>query len=224
MVETAERIEPIGENPDGLVEESEERIVRYADRPVTFEAYLDLRDDRLFELVDGVLMQKSMVQLEHEKLFSWTFRLLGDYVESRELGIVLGSRSAVRINDFGARLPDIFFVRSDRLAAVQDQSTVAAPDLVIELVSPHDRASQLIALESDYGSLGVSEILFVNEQKQHVRHLLCQGGDYVELDLTDGEWRSEAVDGFAVKVEWLLREPRPEVRRTADALVAAARP
>jgi hypothetical protein len=31
------------------------------------------------------------------------------------------------------------------------------------------------------------------------------------------------VDGFAVKVAWLLHEPRPEVRRTLDVLLAAAR-
>jgi Uma2 family endonuclease len=224
MIETPERIEPITNNLTGLTTESEQRVVRYADRPITFEAYLDIPDGgRLFELVHGVLMEKSMVQLEHEKLFSWIYRLLGDYVESRELGIVLGSRSAVRINDFGARLPEVFFVHRDRLGAVEDSSTVAAPDLVIELVSPSDRPSHLIALESDYRSLGVTEILFVDQRKQRVRRLLRNDDDYAEFDLTDGEWRSEVVDGFAVKVAWLLHEPRPEVRRTLDVLLAAAR-
>jgi len=37
---------------------------------------------------------------------------------------------------------------------------VEAPDLVIELISPNDRPSDIVVLEMDYRAIGVTEIVF----------------------------------------------------------------
>ena len=134
-------------------------MVHLAERPIPFPAFLDLSADRDVELVGGVMVEKMAAQLEHEKLFAWLDRVVGTYVSHRRLGILLGSRTAVEISAYGGRLPDLLFVRSDRLEIVRERAVYGAPDLVIEIVSPNDRASDLIALETEYRGLGVPEIL-----------------------------------------------------------------
>lgn len=219
MVGTLER-----RDPDGLVEERDDSVVRIAEGPITFEEFLEVADPKTWvELIDGRLMEKPMVQYEHEKLEMWIVTVLNGYVRDLGLGVVLGSRSAVRINQFGARLPDIFFVSRERESHIERLATMTAPNLVIEIVPPGDRRGHLVALEADYRSLGVDEILFIDQQRKGIRLLRKRGAEYEVTLLTGGEWRSETVEGFAVDVDWLLNEPRPSEATTLFALLAAAR-
>jgi Uma2 family endonuclease len=81
-------------------------------RPITFGEFLDMEGlDGHTELIDGVVVERSMVQLDHEKLLHWIYNVLSLYVDDLQLGIVLGSRTAVEIHPFRGRLPDLLFVR-----------------------------------------------------------------------------------------------------------------
>ena len=198
----------------------EGRVVRYGERPISFTAFLDLAEGDALELVDGVLVETKVVQLTHEKLFAWLSRVLGLYVSERSLGIVLGSRTAVEISRYGGRLPDIVFVRHERLEIVREKAIYGPPDLVIELVSPSDRPSDLIALETDYRSLGVAEIVFIDQQKRRVRILRQREQDYVEAVQETGEFRPETVEGFDLQMEWIFNEPRPSELGIVTALLS----
>jgi Uma2 family endonuclease len=198
----------------------EGRVVQYSDRPIRFDAFLQMSGDSNLELVNGVMVEKMAVQLTHEKLFTWLLTLLNLYTRRTKAGIVLGSRTAVEISAFGGRLPDILFVRQDRLDIVREKAVFGAPDLVIEIVSPNDRPSDIIALETDYRLIGVPEIWFIDPQKQYVRILRKREEDYIDEVLTAGRLSSEAVVGFHIEVEWLLREPRPDEFDTLTQLLS----
>ena len=76
----------------------EETIKWVWNRPVTFDEFLDQFGPKDYvELVDGVAVEKPMVQLEHEKLYGWLYIVLGLYAKARGLGMQLGSRTAVQI-------------------------------------------------------------------------------------------------------------------------------
>jgi len=81
---------------------------------------------------------------------------------------------------------------------------------VIELISPHDRPSDRIALETDYRAIGVPEIIFIDQQKQNVLVLRKGENDYEELELTSGTLSPAAIPGFAIQLDWLFHEPRPD--------------
>src|SRR5687768_7104222 len=145
----------------------EQLVSRVGPRPMTFEEFLDYcGPDDDFELIDGALVERKMVQLEHEKLFGWLYMVLGLWIRSKSFGILLGSRSAVKISDYRGRLPDLFFVPTARLDTVQEKATYGPPDLVIEILSPSDRASDTIARETDYKGIGASEIVFIDQRKR----------------------------------------------------------
>jgi Uma2 family endonuclease len=189
-------------------------------RPLTFAEFLELfgpKDD--VELIDGVVVEKSMVQLDHEKLVGWLYHVLILCVEERSLGMVLGSRTAVQINQFRGRLPDLLFVHQDRIEIMQQKAVYGAPDLVIEVSTPNDRASDVIALETDYRAIGVAEIVFIDQRKQRVRVLRKQESDYVEAALPEGCLVLQTLGGLRLDAEWLFTEPRPAIRSTVDALL-----
>src|SRR5579871_4243537 len=108
----------------------EGRIVWTSERPITFEQFLDLSGNIDMGLIDGVLVQQEEARLmSHERLFGWLICLLSGYVQYKGLGIVLGSRTAVEIGAYGGRLPDILFVRQERMDIVRQKAIYGAPDL-----------------------------------------------------------------------------------------------
>ncbi len=181
-------------------------------RPLTFEEFVRMfGEDDDVELVDGMVVQRVAAKDIHEDLFRWLFVLLTDYAEIKGLGIVRGSRTAVKITEHRGRLPDIVFVRKENAHIVQEDGIFGAPDLVVEIWSPGDRLSDMLAKEADYKSIGVSEIWFVDQQKRQVRVLRKGKEGYEEKVMKRGVLRSEVVEGFWVNVEWLFKRPLPNV-------------
>ncbi len=177
-----------------------------ADGPIDFESWLEHAFDMDTELIRGVMVDRMAAQYPHEWIFAWLFSILNSYVRHRKLGVVLGSRSAVKISDNDGRLPDILFVRADNTAIIQNRAIYGTPDLVIEIVSKNDRPYNLVPLELDYRSIGVSEIVFIDPQKKRVRHLLKTESGYEEAILSVGKLEFASVIGFWVEVEWLFAD------------------
>jgi Uma2 family endonuclease len=194
-------------------------------RPITFDEYLSLFEgtEGHVELTEGSVKERSMVQLDHERVLLWLFHLAGLYAEELGLGSVFGSRTAVQISQFRGRLPDLLFVRRERAHILQQKAVYDAPDLVVEVLSSGDPQADVVALEADYPSIGVAEIVFVDRRRQRVRILRKRDTDYEEVELTDGDLALETLPGFHVQVAWLLGDERPPVRLTLDALLAGAR-
>lgn len=128
-----------------------------------------------------------------------------------------GSRTAVEVHKYRGRLPDLLFVR--RRSIVQRKGVYGAPDLIVEIVSPPDRPSDVMALESDYCNLGVEEIWFIDQPRQRVRALRKGRKSYSEEVLTEGILKSKAIEGFWLDVKWLFRQPRPKTRDVLEQLL-----
>jgi Uma2 family endonuclease len=191
--------------------------------PLNFEEFLDLYTGRkeIVELVDGMVVEHMAAQFEHESLIAWLLRALGDYVEERGLGIVLGSRTAVQITDYRGRIPDLLFIHETRREIIRQRACYGAPDLVIEVLSPNDRPSDRIALDADYRQLGVSEIVFVDPPHRRVLAIRKTGDIYRETAITDGPIVFETVSGFRLELEWLFGTDRPSVRSVITALLTS---
>lgn len=199
-----------------------------AGRPIDFETFLDLNHNNDMELIDGVMVQKMAAQLEHERLLAWLFWLLYGYVQQKNLGIVLGSRTTVMIDPYHGRLPDLLFVRQENRGIVQQRAIYGTPDMTLEIISPNDRPSDIIAVETDYYKIGVPEIIFIDQQKKQVRLLHKRAtehdsenqSEYAETILTSGEWKWKTIAGFTLQVEWLFTQPRPNELSLLNSLLS----
>jgi len=190
----------------------EERRVYVPPRPMTFTEFLDsFGEDDGVELIDGVVVERVAAQLDHERLFAWLITIIAGFASERDLGTVLGSRSAVEIASHRGRMSDLLFVRKAREDIIQQRAVYGAPDLILELVSPNDRPSDLVALETDYGSVGVEQVAFIDWQRQRVRLLTrcADGSGYDEAGVTSGLVAFAALPGLTLQAEWLWTDERP---------------
>ncbi len=189
-------------------------------RPLTFDEFVRLfGEDDDVELVDGMVVQRVAARDIHEDLQGWLLSILRVYSEAKGLGIVRGSRTAVKITEHRGRLPDIVFVRKENASIVQEEGIIGTPDLIVEIWSPWDRPSDMLAKEADYRSIGVPEIWFIDQQRKQVRVLRKGREGYEEKVMRKGVLKSEVVEGFWVKVEWLFKKPLPNELETLQRLL-----
>ena len=77
-------------------------------------------------------------------------------------------------------------------------------------------------METEYRTLGVPEIIFINPQKRQVRVVTKQEFDYNIVTLSEGRLALESVPGFHIEVEWLFADTQPDELTTALELVREA--
>jgi len=178
------------------------------DRPLTVEEFCDLVDeDTNAELVEGIIVMKSPVSEPHEGVFDFLHKLLSLYVEHRGLGRVRGPKTLIRISRHTGREPDLIFVCKDRLHIVHTNYVDGPPDLAIEIVSPHDRPSELIAKQTEYEGLGIQEFWLIDHPKKILKVFdLNADGEYEQRDLAAGVLEARTVPGFHIQVDWLWSE------------------
>jgi len=197
----------------------EARAVYVGERPIAFDRFVDLAEGRFVELVRGVIEEKPVIQLDHELCMSWLYQVMGPYTQRQKLGRMLSSRIMVKTETFGGRMPDLLFVRQERIEIVQQKAVYGAPDLILEIVSPNDRPSHLRELEAEYFGLGVPELVFVHLRKQEIHLLQRKDEGYSLTIVTEGAVTFEALPGLMLQAQWLLKEPRPDVFDTLTTLL-----
>ena len=202
---------------------AEPRTFRVADRPIEFEEWLELTRNLDTELIKGVMVDRMAVQYPHEWIFMWFASILRNYTRNRNLGVVLGSRTAVKIDGHDGRLPDILFVRADNTAIIHNDAIYGAPDTVIEIVSANDTRSDLISLQTDYCAIGVPEIVFIDPKKKHVRLVRSTDtGGYISATLKTGRLELRSVPGFWLEVDWIFAKTQPDEFEVTARLIREA--
>ncbi len=122
------------------------------------------REKRLCELVDGVLVEKTMGYYE-SYLAATLIRLLGNFVVAHDLGIVAGADGMMRLAPGLVRIPDVSFVSWEKLPgrrlprqAIPD----LVPDLAVEVLSEGNTPREMARKLDEYFSLGVRLVWLVN--------------------------------------------------------------
>ncbi|MFZ1933405.1 MAG: Uma2 family endonuclease [Thermoguttaceae bacterium] len=127
---------------------------------------LDLIDhsDRICELVDGVLVEKTMGYLE-SMLAGAILELLRGFVRKRKLGIVLGADGTLKILRNQVRIPDVCFISWDRFPGGRLPKTpipAVAPDLAVEVLSDSNTEGEMRRKLQDYFTAGVRLVWYVD--------------------------------------------------------------
>ena len=134
---------------------------------MTAEELIELpADDYKYELVEGELIRMPPTGGEHGKLTARLARLLDEYVEAYDLGIVCGAEAGfiLRRTPDTVRAPDASFIAKDRIPATGVPKTYwpFAPDLAVEVVSPSDRFDEVQTKVADYLAAGTRLVWVVH--------------------------------------------------------------
>jgi Uma2 family endonuclease len=129
------------------------------------------REKRLCELVDGVLVEKTLGAYEGY-LACVLIRLLGIHVTDNGLGIILGTDGMMRLAPGLVRIPDVSFISLDRLPGgkVPRQAMFGlAPDLAVEVLSKWNTRREMEQKLVDYFAASVREVWYVDPRAEEVR-------------------------------------------------------
>ncbi len=183
------------------------------------DEFLKLFDeDAQAELIDGTVVFDMAARFDHEMIFGFLYSLMRSYVERHNLGIVLGSRSLIRIDPYTGLMPDILFIRADRKQIIGEREIKGPPDLVVEIISPSESRPDVIRKQVKYEGAGVRELWLIDRPHGEVRAFrLGSDGRFREMRIEGGILRSDVINGFWVKTDWLLADPE-DMPKALDAL------
>jgi len=178
---------------------------------ISYEQFLQwLDEDTWAEWVDGEVILMSPVSDEHQSLAMYLKVMMGFYVNSRGLGIVLDEPFQMKsAPQLPGRSPDILFVSSARHHLIQRHFLNGPADLVVEVISPESRARDRGEKYYEYEQAGVREYWIIDPERKQVEfYVLSEKGIYQPAFVGhEGEYRSTAIEGFWLRVEWLWERP-----------------
>ncbi len=123
---------------------------------------------RLCELVDGVLVEKP-VGTKEALLACLLGRYLWNFVDPRDLGLVLGPDGQLRLWIGLVRIPDVSFISWSRLprGELPDEAIAGVvPDLAVEVLSRGNTPKEMRRKLGEYFEAGVRLVWFVYPKTQ----------------------------------------------------------
>jgi Uma2 family endonuclease len=178
-----------------------EHLITVAD----LEKYPD-DDGNRYELIDGEIYVSTAPGIPHQLVLLNLTTALANYLTTHPIGRIVPGAGAV-FSNFDAVIPDLVFVSNERWSAIVANNRFnAAPDIVIEVLSPgsENRRRDLVAKRRLYQKYGVQEYWVVDLENQAVFMYSYTKPDEVTLD-SSGVLKSELLPGFDIAVENLFK-------------------
>lgn len=138
---------------------------------ITGEELAAMGDLGRCELVEGRVVKLSPTKMLHGRYEFEMARFLGNFVEEHNLGVVMVGEVGVytRRNPDTVRGADVLFISHERLAQVTPGGFMdVAPELIVEVMSPSDRWSEVRKKIKEYFEVGVTAVLIVEPEEQTI--------------------------------------------------------
>jgi Uma2 family endonuclease len=142
----------------------------------TYEDYLLLPEDRRYEIIDGDLFMTPAPGTPHQRLVGRLYHFLDEHVRKEELGEVLLSPCDVVLSPTDVVQPDVLFIAAERRSIIGEKYISAAPDLVVEVLSPSTEERDRTLKTKPYARFGVRE-LWLAESGAKTIEVLANSGD-----------------------------------------------
>ena len=127
-------------------------------------------------------------------------------------GIDQGHVTGCSFHQRSGREPDILFIVRDHLDRLKETHLDGPADLAVEVVSPESVGRDRGEKFYEYEQAGLPEYWLVDPQRERAEFYQLQGDRYrLAFEGDEGEYRSSALTGFWLRVEWLWQEPLPRI-------------
>jgi Uma2 family endonuclease len=131
---------------------------------------LNNHEDRLYELVDGILVEKT-VGFEESFIALNIGTLLNKFVRPQGLGVVAGADGTIQLDINLVRIPDVSFISWERLPGGEtphDPIPLVVPDLVVEVISRNNTPKEMSDKLKEYFEKGVRLAWYVRPKSRVV--------------------------------------------------------
>ena len=187
------------------------KIVIDMSRTYTIEEFMALPDDgKRYELVEGVLIEMQGPSAEHGEIIFKLSRYLGNYLDAhKKVGRAFAGTAFVLFNRRNtARIPDVAFVAAERTAdIIKGKAVPQPPDLAVEVISPTDIWSEIVAKVAEYQQANVPVVWLIDPFSQIVMIYQLERGLVHRVVGPDAELDGEnLLPDFKLKVSALFEE------------------
>jgi Uma2 family endonuclease len=174
--------------------------------------YIADHEDRICELVDGILVEKTMASYE-SLLAGLLITLLNVYLEKNPLGIALGPDGTLRILPSKTRAPAVSFIAWERFPGrklPKDKVYRVAPDLAVEILSEGNPEGEMNLKLDEYFQAGVRLVWYIDPRTRTAR--IFTASNQVEPIDAQGMLRGrDVLPGFELRLGELFdRVPMSE--------------
>src|SRR3989449_3306654 len=146
---------------------------------LTYEDYCALPDDGLrYEIVDEMLFAELSPRRAHQKAVGNLFAILHGYVRAHDLGEVYVAPFDVILDPRTTVVPDLVFVVRDHIDIVAERGVEAAPDLLVEVLSPGTARRDRVRKLNAYARHGVRHYWLVDPEAKTVEAFELVEGAY----------------------------------------------
>ncbi len=165
------------------------------------------RYHRLYELVDGTLVEKGM-GFQESLLAAALIGFLRAFVIPRNLGVVSAPDGSIRLFPGLVRIPDVSFASWDRFPdgkVPEEPIPDLAPDLAIEVLSKSNTRPEMKRKRGEYFAVGV-RLVWEVDRKQRTISVYTPDGSVTVLKGTQKLKGGDVLPGFSLKLTDLFSE------------------
>ena len=177
----------------------------------TVEDVIRLNDheDRLYELVDGILVEKT-VGLDESIVAINIATSLNIFVKPRGLGLVAGEAGTIQLDINLVRIPDVAFFSWERIPGGElsgEPVPLLVPDLAVEVLSRSNTPKEMDEKLREYFEKGVRLVWYVRP-KSRVVDVYTSPDRFTRLTASMQLDGGDVLPGFSVRVGELFEMPK----------------
>lgn len=173
----------------------------------TYQRYLELDDERRYEIIHGELLMTPAPGIRHQSIARELSLRFVQFVQERKMGVIFFAPTDVVLSETEVVQPDILFIRTGRIGEIVDEHAVhGPPDLVVEILSPSSLQRDRHHKRELYQRAGVPEFWIVDPANRAIEvfSLGEAGYELTSFAAETGAVASRVLDGFAIAVAEVL--------------------
>lgn len=134
----------------------------------TRKDYEKLPEGAPYQLIGGKLIMTPAPEVQHQRVSRDVGFKLHEFIKKNGLGEVFLAPIDVQLSEHDVYQPDIVFIHKDRLDVIGRKKIEAAPDIVMEILSPSTGYYDLKTKYDSYEQAGVKEYWIIDHHRKKV--------------------------------------------------------
>ena len=170
---------------------------------------IEAKEDRLYELIDGVLVEKVMGAKESFLAMRLGY-FLQAYLVNQPLGAVLGEAGMLRLRPRLVRIPDVSFISWDQIPGNEFPSEPIPdlyPDLAVEVLSRSNTPGEMTLKIGEYFAAG-SRLVWIIDSTTQTADVYTAPGECRRLKATQSLDGGDVLPGFKLSLKELFATKR----------------
>jgi len=170
---------------------------------------IEAKEDRLYELIDGVLVEKVMGAKESLLAMELGFHLR-TFLGRHSLGVILGEAGMLQLRPRLIRIPDVSFISWDQMPSGEFPSKPVPnlyPDLAVEVLSPSNSAAEMTLKIADYFEAG-SRLVWLIDPETKTVEVYTAPGECRRLKASQSLDGGDVLPGFKLPLKELFNTKR----------------